>query len=581
MLGLLFRGLHTWRRRGAFAAVLLAGLLTVALATGLPAKWIASYWGSDRPADPAPRVPAGSAAEVLLLQAREYLDGTLRLRSSATPRERYQALIDDLTAAWKKTPANTDLLWLRGRAYRLAGEYLAAGDDLTLFLRQQPTHEGALHERLLATYQMHILYLGNLNEALLRVSSPMQVRGDIELLRSSLNPVRVWSAQLIDALARESYPEAAQLAEAGMPGDVSADRVADLAMLQADTFYRLATLALLDELATPPDQRPPKQQRRDMLVQRAGQVLRQGLDADPHHVGLLFLLANSFQRRAGWEMNEGEDRDRFLRRHRAQFDETCDRLRMVTLRHGPDTPIARAVLWNNFNRPDMALDQIKDALSCRPNLPHLPTVAAWLTMLNQPDGLLSPDETGRILKDLQPVFATPPEAFNPYFVRALVLAAAGRWWDAREDLQQCRQRLGQDRYPSDVPVHNEWFGRSTAAPTEYLDYTQSLLDTMPVPGDVRIRLGEEVLVMLGDAETVKRDGLDEEMVRTKLGWTHFRLARLFAEKKNRGGVLRHVRMALEQKLPNLVPKLFQDEAVFNDWKNDEEFVNLCKQFEQQ
>src|SRR5207244_3334622 len=104
-----------------------------------------------------------------------------------------------------------------------------------------------------------------------------------------------------------------------------------------------------------------------------------------------------------------------------------EQLRKVTLRQGCDTPIARTVLWNNYDRQDLALEQVKDAISCRPAFRHLHTVKAWLEMHDPPDGVLGAEAIVRILNDLHPVFETPPEMFNPYFVRALLEAAQGKY----------------------------------------------------------------------------------------------------------------------------------------------------------
>src|SRR5262249_16651110 len=102
-----------------------------------------------------------------------------------------------------------------------------------------------------------------------------------------------------------------------------------------------------------------------------------------------------------------------------------------------------------------------------------------------------------------------------------------------------------------------------------------------VPGGRRILLADEVLKLLADPEVVKRDNLDDNAVRTKKAWTHHRLARLYAERKDRGNSLKHIMAPLHPKLPNLVPATFKNDSAFADWANDEEFVKLYAMFEQQ
>jgi len=574
---------RTWRRRLVLTALLLAVLLGTAVWAGLPARWATAYHGRP-PAPPAPpAAPAsGSAAESLIAQSRSHLDRTLALRASALPRERFQALVDDLSAAVSRQPAAPEIRCLRGQAYRLGGEYLAAIDDLGSVLAKHPDRAAARFDRLLANYQLRVLYQGNFNEAVLRLNAEASVRRDIDVLAADPQAYRQYAARLIDALARQAPSEAAPLAEAGLPADAPPSVLPDLAMLQADALYHAASVALFEELAAPDEQRLARRQRREELAARADRALSAGLHADPNHVGLLFLLANSIQKRADWEAADGQDRERILRRLRGEFDSACDRLRDVTLRLGCDTPLARAVLWSNFGRRDLALDQLKDALSCRPTLRDLAIVKGWLTLHHPPDSVLGPSEVGRALRELQAVFETPPDAFNPYFVRALLQAAVGYWgWDetARADLLQCQRRLPPDKLPTDVAVYNQWFRRARGSPTEYLDATQQVLDTLPLTGDVRIRLAEEVLRLLGDPEIVKRDRLDDSTVRVKRGVTHLRAARLYAEQKDRAKVLMHVRGALEQKLPFLKAQNFRDDAAFTPWGSDEEYQNLLRHFE--
>src|SRR5262249_23654745 len=126
-----------------------------------------------------------------------------------------------------------------------------------------------------------------------------------------------------------------------------------------------------------------------------------------------------------------------------------------------------------------------------------------------------------------------------------------------------------------------WFNRSGASQTEYLDYTQVLLESMPVPVGRRIRLGEEVLRLLADPEVLKRDGIDEESARVKKAWTNYRLARLYAQLKHGGKAYNFAQEPLEQKVPNLPPATSKNDVAFADWNNDEMFQKLYAMFEPQ
>src|SRR5262249_9893251 len=178
--------------------------------------------------------------------------------------------------------------------------------------------------------------------------------------------------------------------------------------------------------------------------------VRGGVDANPSHIVLLFLKANSQQQKAVWDLSGSEDVDVVLKRQRPLFETALNRLRHATLRTGPDTPLARAVLLSNVGRDDPALEQLQDALSARPPSRYLYKLGAWFQLGSPPDGALTPEAIERILNALRPAFDSPPPDFNSYFVHALTLAAGGRWEEARVDLRQCRRRLADKQLPTSV-----------------------------------------------------------------------------------------------------------------------------------
>jgi hypothetical protein len=269
-----------------------------------------------------------------------------------------------------------------------------------------------------------------------------------------------------------------------------------------------------------------------------------------------------------------------MRRHRPAFDAACDRLRRATLRAGCDTPVARAVLLFNYGRNDPALDQIEDAFSSRPLLPLYP-FRAWLRLQAPPDGTLTAEGVDSILRELQPAFETPPGDFSPYFVRALVEAAAGRWDEARRDLLRWRRQLGKDKPPTALTNGAAWCDKAEEGPTaEYLYATRDVLDVLPVPVDVRFRASQETLQRLTDLAAVAQDGLAPDRARDLKAWTHFRLAQGLAQKEDRAGVLREAGEALALRAPGLTPKSFRDDGNFNAWNDDAAFKELYKKYEQ-
>jgi predicted Ser/Thr protein kinase len=573
--------LHGPRRRSwpwqrlALAAALVAGIVAAggwALSRGLrqpPAR------GAE---DAAERDHPDGTRDRLVAHAREQLRGALRLPETTTPRDHLKALLEDLTALLKRAD-DPEARLLRARAARRGGEHLAACDDLTHLLGREPGNVAAGVERLLANYELYVLYFGNLNEPAVRPQAKEHLDADLALLRERGDASQKYAAALVQALAQQDYVAAGKLVRTEPFAEVPPESQPDWAMLEADALSQAAEQAYQEEQNAGDDEgKAEKRRGREELVRRALQALRRGLEADPNHVGLLFLKANSFQRRATWEAAENEDRDTAFRRYKPAYETACDRLRRITLRAGCDTPVARAVLLSNIGRHEPALDQMQDALSCRPTLPYLYTFRAWLQLQVPPDGILSAEEVQRILRDFQPAFDTPPDDASPYFVRALLQAAAGNWDEARRDLRQCRRNLGRDDLPTTVPTYADWLAKAHASTSEFLYSTRDLLGYLSVPVEVRIRLGEELLRRLADAGNVEQDGLKAEQVRDMKGWTHFGLAQAFAEKEERAKVLQHVREALQLKIPDLTAKNCQEDGTLKAWNDDAAFAQLYKEF---
>jgi serine/threonine protein kinase len=562
-------------------SIAVAGLVVAALCVW---GWLASHGSGE--SELSTTVDGGLARvespildpRELIVQAQKQLAGALEVPEGTTLRQRYKSILEDLTSVLKRDPRNHTARLLRARAYRRTGEHLAAIADLDEVRWRDPKNKVAVHERLLATYQLYVLYLGNINEPLLRSRAFERLKDDVDELVKEGDAVSRASAKLASALSRQDYVAAAQVNGAA-PGALRREQIPDWCMLESDAAFHAAGLAYADELAAGDEQKPDARRRRQELVHRATQALRRGLDADPSHVGLLFLRANSFQRLATWSAEDGDDHAAALNRQRLAFERTFDHLRHVTLREGCDTAVARAVLLSNFDRNDPALDQITDALSCRPTVPYLHTLKSWLRMQIPPEGILSAEETDRILREFQTAFETPPDDYNTYFVRALLYAAAGRWNDARSDLRQCRIAAGSDTLPASNGDFQQWFALARdPSLSRYLNATVTVLAYLPVPSDVRVRLSEELLKRLANPVLVQQDNLPPEEVQSLKGWTHFRLAQAHAEKEDRTRVLQNVREALALKVPDLTPDALRGDGALSPWNEDPEFKAAYVEF---
>jgi hypothetical protein len=507
-------------------------------------------------------------------EATLQLGGPLRLTENQTPRDSVKSIVEDLTVLLKQSPDDAEVRLLRARAFRRGGEYLAAVDDLTAVLRSQPANLAALTERLLANYQLYVLYLGNLNEPAMRLAAPAQLFEDAKVLRAQGDASQKYLAQLAEFLARQESSDAEALLAQRPAAATTAVYPPDLLQLEADLLFRASEKSFDD--GPPPEGQPSRSTHLSALAVR---TLRRGLDADPNHVGLLFLKANSFQRRAIWDTGEDEDRDTAVRRSRPQFEAASDRLRRATLRTGCDTSIARAVLLDNLGWNEQAYDQVQEALAGRPTVTQLYAMKAWLKLKNPEDGTLSEALLGHILRDLEPAFESPPEEFQPYLVRGLLRAASGHWEDARRDIKTCARRTASGGWPGISGTHSQWLQAASGANTEYLYATHSVLEELAVPPELRIRLLTQLLAHLQDPNTIPSEGLEPDRVRTIRAWSHFSLAASYAAQENRAAVLREVRSALEQRVADVTPQTFKDNGTFSGWNEDAEFVALYKQFQ--
>jgi serine/threonine protein kinase/tetratricopeptide (TPR) repeat protein len=552
------------------AAALLTALLGFAAA-----RW---WFPPPKPVvepQPGPQTPAVDA-ESVVARSRQELAELPTVADGATYRARLAAVLDDLNVAVKQLPANRDLRLTRARVFRRSGSFLASVDDVNKAFGGGASEGSGQLERLLARYQLELLYLGNLSEPLVRAPASRELRADLAALAQGPDPVTTHLTRLAAALSRGDSSEAVKLAEE-RPTVVAAEWRADLAMLEADALFHAAGAALVQEKQANDEDRPQARRRREQLAERALRSLRWGLDADPNHVGLLFLKVNSWHLRARWEAGDEDNHD-LLRRDRPAFETALNRYRTACVGVGPEAAIGRSVLLFNVGRTDPALDQVKEALALRRDVMPLYGFRAWLQLMGPPEGGLTPVEVERIARDLDPAFETPPEAFNVYFIRALVHTVSGGWDEARRDLQQCRQRLGEDPFPANEENYQRWLQAADGPGVKYLTATGDVCDALAVPVDVRLRLGEEIVKRLTGEGAAGREGVAEEEATTLRGWAHYRVAHCWAEKDARDRVLRHARAALELRVKDLTPQTFRDDGVFKAWENDEEFVKLYAEF---
>ena len=107
---------------------------------------------------------------------------------------------------------------------------------------------------------------------------------------------------------------------------------------------------------------------------------------------------------------------------------------------------------------------------------------------------------------------------------------------------------GKRRYRGTWPpadsIYTQWCGAVSGPPAKFLDATISILWNLPTPADVRIRLEDQLVKGLTGPDDAQRRGIPPAEIRSMTGWSHYRLARFWAERDDRANVLKHTRLAL-------------------------------------
>ncbi|MBX9627030.1 MAG: serine/threonine protein kinase [Gemmataceae bacterium] len=518
---------------------------------------------ADPPAaavDPA-KVAAAARAELAKLAA---------ITDDRAYRDRVADLLADLNAAVRQHPDDPALRLARGKLLRRAGEYLAAVADLD----KAGPDPAVPVERGLARYAWEVVVLGAYTEPALRPVPSADLRADLDRMAKSDQPAVRFVAQLGRAVVDGKDGELAAAA-GNLPAAVPPDLRADLLMVAADALAR-AGWAAHDAVGGTDDERKDGQRKvRDRLDGGAVQAVRKGLEADPHHPGLLFLKADGWHRRVEWEVADGEDRDATVRRHRSGFDAAYQRFRAAAPRVGAEAAAGRAVLLVNFGRTDLALDQLAEAAARPPVPPAVAALWAWAELTAPPDGALSEAVAGQVLGHLAPAFDPPPDDFGPYLARAVARAATGNWADARRDLLDGRKAYRGGDWPPPGSYAN-WCRAAAGPVPAFLDATVEVLWGLPVPTELRIRVQEEAVRRLTGPD---RDGVPEDEARRLTAAGYFRLAKFWADKDDKGNVLKYARLALALNRPEATVAMFKDDPVVKAWNGEDEFVKLYAEYE--
>ena len=512
--------------------------------------------------------------------ACEHLIATAGARLAATgsgpsQRERLHLALEDVTSALRLAPANGAARLLRARILRRGGEFLSAAEDASFVIGLDPKSATPRLERLLARYSLEVLYLGRLTEPFLRPRIADSIREDVNTLLKTGDASLKYVAALVESLASEDFAGAVRMIESDRYSSVAAELVPDARMLEADAFFRWHER--LQEEEAHEKQTAIQQEIRARRVEarrRGSEALIEGLEADPSHVGLLFLRASAIplQPADAFDPDETE----VFRPSRPTLEAAFGRLRQCTMRIGCDTSVGLAVLLASVRKEREALEYILDALSCSSTSPYLPPLKAWLDLRTVSGGRIDRQFARESLAELEGATAHDSRPCgSTFFLMAILKTAAGDWKEAREDLNRFNRATESSPPRLSSPQQVVWLREACCGYTSrYLNSTMDLLWSLPVEPEVRILAGLELLERLRDPQLLQQESMSQEEAPYFAGWTHFRLAQAYASLAARDKVLFHVKSALGYQIPGLEAFVFEEDLSVRDWNHDPEFIQL-------
>lgn len=518
----------------------------------------------------------------LLDAASQRLSGPLKLATSEKPREIWKSTIEDLTALVRANPEDTEVRLLRGRVYRRAGEFLAAIDDFSRILDQEPGRLEVRAERALAVYGLWILYWGHLNLPLVRFDPPAILEEDLKQLDAATTEGAMrYLSLLIRRLRDRNFEQLESFLEAQRQVVRPDEWKLDFVILEADLLLRAADRLWADAVRDGED--PTDNQELQRLARLGTQALQQrGLDVDGHSPPLLFLKANSLQSPLQLKDTSSDDRASALKSTAQFFRPRLALFRDATLGLGCETPLACSVLFANRDRMVEAKSQITEAIDRRRGRlispSSLETVRAALSLEAPDDGELTPVSLRSLLDELQPAFETSPEEPQPYLVRALIHAARLDFERSRRDLKECQTRLGEREWVDLPDVFQDWLNQAYAPATEYRYALLLAIDDLDLPEPLIEQAWEVLATSLANPAVIVAEGIDSERLRELRSAVEFQIAVRAANQEQRDKALQHLEQALEFRHPNVTAENVVQNGAFNSWLNDPDFAALLQKF---
>lgn len=512
-----------------------------------------------------------------MIELQRRSSSLVQSRDDAQYHTQLNEIRDELNSAIRRSPNSHKLRLMRAAQLARNGDFqMAIADWESVESGQLDTESRRL---LLQTRGLwELLYRSSVTEGALRPAVSQQLEKELEQLEQltaddieakRAKVLAKWMKMVADSSTFED-PNAFD----GIDLPKADPSIPDLQMWRALIAFQQANHShyLMNEC--PEDQKETLRKQRDAWDQQAMQWIREGLEIDSHHLGLLFLRSIRWIDKIDWDSSDGVAWTDAERRHRGPFESSFQRYRMATARLGLETAFGRAVVLERLGRHERALDQLNEFVD-RSKMPATVTAFwVWLQLNVSQDSDISSLSIAALLKATDRFKEAAEPEFGIYFVRSLCRAATGQWKEARQELLDGKKVCKIDNWDSIDSGFREWLFATEHSLAKFQDLTVETLWRLPIPAEVRVTMQEDLLESLAKSDSPLVVGLEPQEITDMVSIGHFRLAKMAAERDDRGGVLTHLRSCLEQDSEAITVSRLLDDETIRAWNNDAEFQEL-------
>lgn len=502
------------------------------------------------------------------------------IRSPENYRDQLSLLLGQAEELIIEFPEDVRVRELQAKLLRRNGEYSRAARALAGLKPDELTHFAKL-ESLLALASSEIMIVHSLPETWMRYPASNELIAAVRAAEESSNFMRRAIASWIRLHLEDSSWNEQQVRElvGTIPETRNADRVdslyqPDLIFWQAYTLSRWAHEIHGRISGATTEAAHTLRQQRSFVDQQAAELIQQGLSLDAHHVDMLYLRALRPGRTVEWETADGSQWVDVNRRQLAVFESAYRQFRNSIASNNPEHTLARAILLTHFAEEVRAMEQLDEFVGFREFPVVASTLLAWLRIRNDRDGEFSAADAGAMGQWLETEAQKAPRQFGLYCMLAVCRAMTGKWQDARQDLIRGRVASGADDWGLIAGDLESWCRASEEPMLEFQERTIDILWAYPWTNAALVELQRELLRSLQKGEGGFASELSEARVNSMRAWGHFRLAKMAAIEKERPEMLTEIKLALEQRDAAIAPALFQSDASFQPWIQDEEFLQL-------